>query len=199
MRALATAFIVLAALATGAPAQTLKDFLEAAKVRWNAPTEPFRMIGNIHYVGTEGIAVYLITSPQGHILMDTALPEATAQIKANIVELGFKIADIKYILNTHAHLDHCGYLPRLVGQGFRGRIPLDVRGLPHGVRVLDIGLNGILVNENETRRTMVIYAEPWVRAQSHPIVVFARREGKNSEHAAKSVLLKIGSGAGQPQ
>lgn len=108
MRVLATAFIVLAALATGAPAQTLKDFLEAAKVRWNAPTEPFRMIGNIHYVGTEGIAVYLITSPQGHILMDTALPEATAQIKANIVKLGFKIADIKYILNTHAHLDHTG-------------------------------------------------------------------------------------------
>jgi metallo-beta-lactamase class B len=110
MRALGPAFIVLAALTAGAQAQaqTLKDFLEQAKVRWNAPTEPFRLIGNIHYVGTEGIAVYLITSPQGHILMDTALPEATAQIKANIVKLGFKVADIRYILNTHAHLDHTG-------------------------------------------------------------------------------------------
>lgn len=75
--------------------------------------------------------------------------------------------------------------------GFLGRVPLEVRGLPHGVRVLDIGLNGILVNENEVRRTIVIYAEPWVEASSHPFVVLARREGKKSEHAAKSVLLNV--------
>jgi hypothetical protein len=75
--------------------------------------------------------------------------------------------------------------------GFAGRIPLDVRGLPHGVRVLDIGLNGILVTETETVRTIVIYAEPWVQPMDHPIVVLARREGKNTEHAARSVLLKI--------
>jgi hypothetical protein len=75
--------------------------------------------------------------------------------------------------------------------GFAGRIPLDVRGLPHGVRVLDIGLNGILITETETARTVVIYAEPWVEAMDHPIVVLARREGKNTEHAARSVLLKI--------
>jgi hypothetical protein len=75
--------------------------------------------------------------------------------------------------------------------GFKGRVPLDVRGLPHGVRVLDIGLNGILVNENETTRTVAIYAEPWVQAQDHPFVVLARREGKNTEHGAKSVLLHV--------
>jgi WD40 repeat protein len=75
--------------------------------------------------------------------------------------------------------------------GFKGRIPLDVRGLPHGVRVLDIGLNGILVTENETVRSIEIFAEPWVEAIEQPFVVLARREGKNSEHAAKSVLLKV--------
>ena len=75
--------------------------------------------------------------------------------------------------------------------GFKGRVPLDVKGLPHGVRVLDIGLNGILVNENESTRTVAIYAEPWVPAQDHPFVVLARREGKNSEHAAKAVVLKV--------
>ncbi|MBI3409468.1 MAG: hypothetical protein HY040_14090 [Planctomycetes bacterium] len=75
--------------------------------------------------------------------------------------------------------------------GFLGRVPLEVRGLPHGVRVLDIGLNGILVNENEVRRTFVIYAEPWVQPTSRPFVVLAKREGKNTEHAAKSVLLKV--------
>jgi hypothetical protein len=80
--------------------------------------------------------------------------------------------------------------------GFKGRIPLDVRGLPHGVRVLDIGLNGILITEKETARTIVIYAEPWVEQTEHPIVVLARQEGKKTEHAAKSVLLHV-AGAGR--
>jgi hypothetical protein len=75
--------------------------------------------------------------------------------------------------------------------GFKGRVPLDVRGLPHGVRVLDIGLNGILITENETSRTFAIYAEPWVQPTTHPFVVFAKSEKKNTEHAAKSVLLKV--------
>jgi hypothetical protein len=75
--------------------------------------------------------------------------------------------------------------------GFLGRVPLDVRGLPHGVRVLDIGLNGILVNENEVRRTIVIHADPWVEASARPLVVLARREGKNTEHAARSVILQV--------
>ncbi|HMF19320.1 MAG TPA: c-type cytochrome domain-containing protein [Gemmataceae bacterium] len=75
--------------------------------------------------------------------------------------------------------------------GFKGRVPVEVRGLPHGVRVLDIGLNGILINEKESKRAIVIYAEPWVQPTTHPFVVLARREGKNSEHAAKSVLLRV--------
>jgi hypothetical protein len=79
--------------------------------------------------------------------------------------------------------------------GFKGRIPIDVRGLPHGVRVLDIGLNGILITERDTRRTFVLYAEPWVQPTEHPFVVLARREGKNTEHAAKSVLLKVVNGS----
>ncbi len=74
---------------------------------------------------------------------------------------------------------------------FAGRVPLEVRGLPHGVRVLNIGLNGILVTERDTSREIVLYAEPWVKPMDRPIVVFARREGTNAEHAAKSVLLKI--------
>jgi hypothetical protein len=72
-----------------------------------------------------------------------------------------------------------------------GRIPLDVQGLPHGVRVLDVGLNGILVTPAETTRTFVLYAEPWVKPMQHPIVVLARREGRPAEYAARSVLLKV--------
>ncbi len=76
-------------------------------------------------------------------------------------------------------------------KGFKGRVPIDVQGLPHGVKVLDIGLNGILITEKETQRTMVLYCEPWVTPMNHPIVVTARREGRNTQHSARSVLLKI--------
>jgi hypothetical protein len=78
--------------------------------------------------------------------------------------------------------------------GFKGRVPLEVEGLPHGVRVLDVGLNGILITEAESVRTFVIYAEPWVEPTTHPFVVFARREGKGGEHAARSLLLRVGPG-----
>lgn len=75
--------------------------------------------------------------------------------------------------------------------GFKGRIPIEVTGLPHGVRVLDIGLNGILITERDTAREVRIYAEPWVQPMKHPFVVLAKREGKNTEHAAGSVLLTV--------
>jgi hypothetical protein len=75
--------------------------------------------------------------------------------------------------------------------GFTGRIPLDVRGLPHGVRVLDVGLNGILVTPEATTRTFVLYADPWVRPMEQPFVVLARRESTGAEFAAKSVLLRL--------
>jgi hypothetical protein len=75
--------------------------------------------------------------------------------------------------------------------GHTGRVPLDVRGLPHGVRVLHIGLNGILILPNQTEREIVIYAEPWVEPTDRPFVVLARSERKGTEHAAPSVILKV--------
>ena len=74
---------------------------------------------------------------------------------------------------------------------FKGRIPLEVRGLPYGVRVVDLGLNGILVNPGETRREIAIFCESWVEPADRPIVVLAKREGKGTEHAAESIILKI--------
>jgi len=113
MRIAAALFCVLAALATGASAQSLKDVIAKYTIAWNTPTEPFNIIGNIHYVGTNGLASYLITTPEGHVLIDTGLPEANPQIKGSIAKLGFKVADIKYLLNTHAHFDHTGGLAEL--------------------------------------------------------------------------------------
>lgn len=78
---------------------------------------------------------------------------------------------------------------------FKGRVPLEVRGLPHGVRVLDIGLNGILITESETQRSMRIYCEPWVAPRTlHPVVV-ARSEKSGREYAARPITLTIGLSA----
>ena len=74
---------------------------------------------------------------------------------------------------------------------FKGRIPIEVRGLPHGTRVLDVGLNGILITERESSRVVTFYCEPWAEPTTQAIVVVARREGQNTEHAAKSVLLHV--------
>jgi len=74
----------------------------------NQPFKPFRIIGNIHYVGTNDLACYLITTPAGHILLDTGLEESPVIVRANIATLGFKLRDIKIILSGHAHYDHVG-------------------------------------------------------------------------------------------
>ena len=113
MMRLVVALIALLPLTAAAQAQTLKDFMATVVVAWNKPTEPFKIIGNVYYVGTNGLASYLITSPQGHILVDTVMPESTSQIKASIEKLGFKVSDIKYLLNTHAHIDHTGGLAEM--------------------------------------------------------------------------------------
>jgi metallo-beta-lactamase class B len=113
MRVLAAALCALVVLPASVPAQSPKSLLATMLPLWNKATEPFRIIGNIHYVGTYGLASYLITTPEGHVLIDTGMPEANAQIKASIAKLGFKVADIKYLLNTHAHIDHAGGLAAL--------------------------------------------------------------------------------------
>lgn len=112
-RLFAAALCTLVLVPASAQAQSIKDLLDKMIEKWNRPTEPFRIIGNIHYVGTYGLASYLVTTPEGHVLIDTGLPEANPQIKANIAKLGFKVTDVKYLLNTHAHLDHTGGLAEL--------------------------------------------------------------------------------------
>jgi metallo-beta-lactamase class B len=80
---------------------------------WTAPHEPFRIAGNLHYVGTAGLSAFLITTPQGHILIDGAMPESGGMIARNVEALGFKPRDVRWLLNTHAHFDHSGGLAEL--------------------------------------------------------------------------------------
>lgn len=79
----------------------------------NQPFEPFKIIGNIYYVGASDVTSFLITTPNGHILIDGGFEETVPQIKANVAKLGFKLEDIKILLINHAHYDHCGGLAEL--------------------------------------------------------------------------------------
>lgn len=79
----------------------------------NAPVEPFRVIDNIYYVGAADVTSFLVTTPRGHILIDAGYAETAPQIKANVARLGFKIEDVKILLNTQAHFDHAGGLAEL--------------------------------------------------------------------------------------
>lgn len=79
----------------------------------NQPFEPFHIIGNIYYVGASDIASYLITGPKGHILIDGGFVETAPMIRHNIRKLGFKVEDVKILLNSHAHYDHAAGLAQL--------------------------------------------------------------------------------------
>lgn len=75
---------------------------------WTQPYQPFRIAGNLYYVGTYDLACYLITTTQGNILINTGLASSASQIKNNIESLGFKFSDTKILLTTQAHYDHMG-------------------------------------------------------------------------------------------
>jgi len=97
-----------ATLAAAEQAPLLEDW-----AAWNAPFAPFTVIGNIHYVGVDGIGAYLITTDEGHILLDGGFAQSAPLIAANVAALGFEITDVKMLLNSHAHVDHAGGLARL--------------------------------------------------------------------------------------
>jgi metallo-beta-lactamase class B len=103
------AALLLAGLATPSPAAPFS----AMRQSWAVPQAPFRIIGNIYYVGTHELAAYLIRTPDGDILIDGTLPETASQVEHNIEALGVPLAAVKILLNSHAHYDHAGGLAQL--------------------------------------------------------------------------------------
>jgi len=73
---------------------------------WTEPFPPFHIAGNLYYVGSKGLANYLVTTPQGHILINSDLEANVPLIRASVEKLGFKFSDIKMLLISHAHWDH---------------------------------------------------------------------------------------------
>ena len=86
---------------------------DKSRIAWNAPQKPFRVYGNTWYVGPHGLSAILVDTGKGLALFDGDLPESATQIEAHIRELGFRVRDIKWIFNSHAHADHAGGIATL--------------------------------------------------------------------------------------
>ena len=107
-------FAILMAIPAAAHAQAPAQSQASELLKtMNQAIPPFRIIGNIYYVGASDIGSYLIVTPAGDILLDGGFVETAPQIEANIQTLGFKLKDVKFILNSHAHLDHAGGIPEM--------------------------------------------------------------------------------------
>ena len=74
---------------------------------WTAPFPPYQIIGNIYYVGSQGLAAYLIVTPQGNILINSNLEKSVPMIRESVEKLGLRFSDTKILLISHAHWDHC--------------------------------------------------------------------------------------------
>jgi metallo-beta-lactamase class B len=79
----------------------------------NQPAEPFRILGNLYYVGASDVTSFLITTPEGNILLDGGFEETVPLIRENVKKLGFRMEDVKLLLNSHSHFDHAGGLADL--------------------------------------------------------------------------------------
>src|SRR5215510_12211036 len=101
--------VLLAVLSIGALV-LVGRWLNATKVGGQQPAEPFRIAGNFYYVGANDVSAFLITGPEGHIVLDAGYPTTAAMVMGSIAKLGFDIKDVKVLLNSEPHPDHGGGL-----------------------------------------------------------------------------------------
>jgi metallo-beta-lactamase class B len=122
---------LLIGAAGAARAQTKEQLAE-----WNQPVAPLRIIGNVYYVGASDVTSFLIVTPAGDIVLDGGLAQTAPQIAANLQTLGFKLSDVKILLNSHAHFDHAGGLAELKKRSGARLVAMDGDGalLAHGGR-----------------------------------------------------------------
>ena len=102
--------VVLVGLASVLALVLVGRWLNATKRGGQGPAEPFRIAGNLYYVGATDAAAFLITGPNGHIVIDGGYPSTAPMIMASIAKLGFSIKDVKVLLNSEPHPDHAGGL-----------------------------------------------------------------------------------------
>ena len=112
MRPRPTGFIAAICFA----ALALSDLPTAARQGnpdWTKPFPPFKLVGNIYWVGSYDLSTYLITSPQGHFLINTGVGDTARQIQASVAQLGFKMTDVRILTATHGHWDHVAGMAEL--------------------------------------------------------------------------------------
>jgi metallo-beta-lactamase class B len=105
--------LMMLLLAVGGTAVAQSQNAVPQNADWSRPFAPFRMIGNIYWVGSYDLATYLITTPQGNILINTGIGDTVQQIKASVEQLGFKMSDTKILTATHGHFDHVAGMAEL--------------------------------------------------------------------------------------
>ncbi len=88
------------------PSAPSREWVNRLFAGWHAPVPPRQLVGNIHYVGAIGVSAFLITTPEGHLLLDTGFEDTVPIIQRGVEQLGFRFTDIKLILSSHAHIDH---------------------------------------------------------------------------------------------
>lgn len=102
-----TAIVFFSICSLSSFSQTVKE-PSPSSPEWVIPYKPFRIVGNLYYVGTYDLACYLIVTSKGNILINTGLAASGPMIEANVEKLGFNFKDIRILLTTQAHLDHLG-------------------------------------------------------------------------------------------
>ena len=117
-----------------------------ANAPWNRPVAPFRIVGNLYYVGASGVSAFLFTTPQGHVLLDAGFRETAPMIEANLKKLGFRMEDIKLLVASHAHYDHAGGLAAI-----KARTKARFLRAPPMLRCLQPAAAGISSWETDTR------------------------------------------------
>ena len=153
------AFLIVlssAVLAAQAPLLTPQQ-LAQFHGSYSESVEPFRIVGNVYYVGAKNIASYLITTRDGHMLIDTGTNEMGPVVRANVEKLGFKLTDIEIILSSHAHFDHIqGHAAMKKATGARVMaIREDAEALEAGKRSLAARVRGMGPGEGRS------HAEGW--------------------------------------
>jgi metallo-beta-lactamase class B len=144
--------LILLAPAVPLAAFAFSKWWEGTRNGGQLPAEPFRIAGNFYYVGANDVAAFLITGPNGHVLIDGGYPGTAPMIMASITRLGFDMKDVKVLLNSEPHYDHAGGLAELqkasgaelwasepsaeaiASGGYDKNIPLPMRAVPWVIR-----------------------------------------------------------------
>lgn len=106
-------WLILPVVALGILAILYPKWREAGEIGGQKPVQPFRIAGNFYYVGANDVTAFLLTSPQGHILIDGGYPRTPSIIMQSVASLGFDIRDVRILLNSEPHYDHAGGLGEL--------------------------------------------------------------------------------------